>query len=161
MMPWNPGGKRHPIARGPAPVPPPVVGSRIDAYCKKCKNPTSHVLVRKLASIPTWVQCSVCESSHAFRAPSDTPAARRPPSRSDAPAARNADPEETWKKCMGAARGPSTDYSTRLSYRPGQRLSHPSFGEGVVTRQISSTVCTAVFVTGEVKLLMGNVRPSA
>ena len=32
---------------------------------------------------------------------------------------------------------------------------HPSFGEGVVARLSSATVCEVVFVKGTVKLIMG------
>lgn len=63
---------------------------------------------------------------------------------------------------MAQARGPMLAYSAGQVYRVGQPLSHPSFGNGVVVRLASSTVCAVVFLDGEKKLLMGTVaRPSA
>lgn len=62
---------------------------------------------------------------------------------------------------MAQARGPMLQYRAEQIYRVGQPLSHPSFGDGVVVRLASSTVCAVVFLDGEKKLLMGTAaRPS-
>ena len=59
---------------------------------------------------------------------------------------------------MRRARGAAVPYSTRESYAVGARLNHTTFGEGVVTRLSSSTVCEVVFANGKVKLLMRELR---
>lgn len=62
---------------------------------------------------------------------------------------------------MAQARGPILAYAAGEIYRVGQQMAHPSFGNGVVVRVGSSTVCTVVFLDGEKRLLMGTVaRPS-
>lgn len=148
-------GRRREAPRLLPPVASPAVGSLVQARCGKCKKVTSHVLVRRLAAKPTWVECSVCATAHAFRSPSDF-ARDRARRMGSGPATVVASAEEQWKSTMARARGPALVYSTRDRYPVGQRLSHPSFGEGVVTRWASTTVCAVIFPDGEKKLLMGS-----
>ena len=145
---------RHREPAKPVPlVASPQVGSSIDASCSKCRRVTSHVIVRKLGFKPTWVDCSVCSEGHPFRLPARAGRAVR---RLPAPTT----PEDAWKNAMSGSRGPLLAYSTCQSYRVGQQLTHPSFGNGVVIRLASPTVCEVFFSEGEKKLLMGTTtRP--
>jgi hypothetical protein len=56
---------------------------------------------------------------------------------------------------MRRAQGDATAYSTTARYAIGARVSHKTFGEGVVARLASSTVCEVVFLERTVKLVMG------
>jgi hypothetical protein len=127
------------------------VGSHIDAACTKCKSITSHIVIAKLESLPTRVECRTCSSLHAYRSP-------RRVSKAPAPRAEVRSPEVIWQDAMRRARGVSVPYSTRDNYAVGTRLNHSSFGEGVVARLASTTVCEVLFETGSVKLLMGTWR---
>ncbi len=123
-----------------------LVGSRVDAVCSRCKRTTPHVLIRKLGSKPTSVQCSVCAVEHAFRAPRPASAAPALPS--------TATPEDVWRRSMSRARGVAIPYAMTGHYAVGQKLSHASFGDGVVAALPSSTVCEVIFANGRTKLLM-------
>jgi hypothetical protein len=56
---------------------------------------------------------------------------------------------------MRRAQGEAIRYSTSGHYAVGARLRHASFGDGVVARLSSATVCEVIFETGTVKLVMG------
>jgi hypothetical protein len=128
-----------------------MVGAEIQTSCTKCKSVTTHVVVAKLGSVPTSVQCRTCSTLHAYR----TARSARP---------KGATPidertvEVIWQDAMRRARGAAVAYSASSYYEVGARLSHLSFGEGVVSRLPSTTVCEVIFSTGPVKLLMGGSR---
>jgi hypothetical protein len=121
-----------------------VVGGELQAICGKCKARTLHLVVAKIGVKPTRVECRTCKDTHAYktvvRQPAVTP---------------NMTPEEAWKTSMRRAQGEATEYSPSARYLIGARLSHKTFGEGVVMRLASSTVCEVVFLERTVKLVMG------
>jgi hypothetical protein len=127
-----------------------TVGSNVDASCTKCKTVTSHVIMAKVGAVPARVQCLTCSTLHAYRAP------RRPSAR--APAIDERSVEQIWHDAMKRCRAAVVPYSTRQHYEIGARVNHLSFGEGVVSRLQSTTVCEVIFMTGAVKLLMGSTR---
>jgi hypothetical protein len=134
--------------RAPAPkVAPPaglVVGGEIQALCGKCKARTPHLVVAKIGVKPTRVECRTCKDTHAYKTVARTIAVTS-----------NMTPEEAWKASMRRAQGEATAYSPTARYAVGARVSHKTFGEGVVARLASSTVCEVVFLERTVKLVMG------
>jgi len=56
----------------------------------------------------------------------------------------------------GAAAGPPVAYSVSREFEQGQRIKHPTFGDGVVVRISSRTVCEVVFPEGPRRLLMSS-----
>jgi hypothetical protein len=124
-----------------------TVGGYVNAACGKCKAITSHIVLAKVGVRPTRVECRTCHAMHAYR-PSAT-------TRSASARAAEPSPEEVWTNSMRQARGPTVPYATSGQYAVGMRLKHPTFGEGVVVRLASATVCEVVFAKGMVKLIMG------
>jgi len=138
-----------------------AVGSYVDAVCGKCRDVTSHIVLAKIGPKPTRVECRTCHASHLYREPGGTAArsgANRTPAKGGkkTTAATQAKPEEAWAKAMRSATGPPVAYSTAHHFELGQRVRHPTFGEGVVVRLASATVCEMVFSTGPRRLLMGS-----
>ncbi len=119
-----------------------VLGIEIDTRCKKCRATTKHVVTGKVGSKPTRVRCSVCELEHEYT----ITRARR--------ASESAPHQLPWAEAVARARGVTTDYSAGASYLNGARVRHASFGEGVVVRIASPTVCEVLFEERTVKLLM-------
>ncbi|HZR81528.1 MAG TPA: hypothetical protein VFD92_10570 [Candidatus Binatia bacterium] len=148
------GDKQRPI------TPTVTVGSSIDAVCATCKRVTPHDVIRKVGALPTQVGCSVCHSEHPYKSPV---ALARSKERRAATVAAAAPPcwEALWTKAMTRAGGTAIPYSMEQRFAIGQRLAHPSFGEGVVTTIGSSTVCTVLFVSGERRLLMASPTRTA
>ena len=149
MVNGQTGKRRAAAGKGETAVPVVSVGAHVNASCGKCKSVTSHIVLAKVGARPTRVECRVCHAMHAYK----TSATSR------APSARAAEqtPEEVWTSSMRQARGATVPYATSGRYTVGARLKHPTFGEGVVARLSSNTVCEVVFITGTVKLIMGAV----
>lgn len=127
-----------------------TVGSDVNASCSKCRTATIHIVMTKVGSVPARVQCRTCMTLHAYRAP------RQTVMRAAAAAARTVD--EIWQDAMKRCRSAVVPYSAGAHYTVGSRLNHLSFGEGVVSRLQSTTVCEVIFAQGTVKLLMGTAR---
>ena len=145
-----------------------AVGGYVDAYCGKCKDVTSHIVLAKVGAKPTRVECRTCHAMHQYKAAAT---AAKPSSGTKAPGSRTTTrskaaepkPEEAWAASMRQARGEAIKYEPGGQYVVGNRLNHARFGEGVVVRLSSGTVCEVVFKTGTVKLIMGAAqgrRPS-
>jgi hypothetical protein len=134
---------------------PGAIGSYVDAACGKCKSITSHIVLAKVGSNPTRVECRTCHAMHAYRLPGTKKAAAKSQAgRTTAAKAAKQTPEETWATHMRQAKGVAVPYSPSGQFALGSRVKHPSFGEGVVARQSSPTVCEVVFAERTVKLLM-------
>lgn len=141
------------------------VGSTVEATCGKCRDVTSHVVLARIGGKPSRVECRVCHATHQYRAPAGgAKTAARPgakPSggtrrKAGGSAAASLPPEEVWAKAMRGAAGTAVAYATNRRFEVGQKLQHSTFGEGVVVRLASPTVCEVVFSTGPRKLLMGS-----
>jgi hypothetical protein len=127
------------------------IGATVSAACGKCKAKTPHVVLAKLGVKPTRVQCSTCKDAHAYRAA----LVRRAPGEPTV----ELTPREAWERGMRRATGEVMPYVAGGRYSVGERVRHESFGEGVVARVASSTVCEVLFLERTVKLLMGSSPP--
>jgi len=145
-MNWQTGRRRPPIAKVEA-APGLVVGAEIQAACGKCKIRTGHTVIAKVGVKPTRVECLTCKDVHAYKAaPTRRPALAR---------IDNLSPEEAWNVSMRHTQGVvAMPYVAGGRYAVGGRVVHPSFGEGVVARLSSPTVCEVVFSSRTVKLIM-------
>jgi hypothetical protein len=119
-----------------------VVGTEIETRCRACKGATKHLVVTKVGSKPARVRCLKCELEHEYTAPRPRRVAETAPR------------QLPWAEALAQARGAATTYSATASYLAGSRVSHPSFGEGIVVRLASATVCEVLFEERMVKLLM-------
>jgi hypothetical protein len=141
-----------------------TVGSHVDARCGKCRDVTSHIVLAKIGGKPTRVECRACHASHLFRPPSAgssragsaTRTAGATKGTKKGAGADKPKPEEAWAKAMRSSTGPAVSYATAHRFEMGQRIRHSTFGEGVVVRLASPTVCEVMFATGARRLLMGS-----
>jgi hypothetical protein len=120
----------------------PVLGTEVETRCRACRAITKHVVVAKVGAKPTRVRCGTCDLEHEYT----ITRARR--------TADAAPLQLPWAEAIARARGTATPYSASASYLTGARVSHASFGEGVVVRVASPTVCEVLFEERTVKLLM-------
>ena len=131
------------------------VGSHVEAACGKCKDTTSHVVLAMTGGKPSRVECRACHAHHAYRVPGGSAAARPARKRGAAPATTRS-AEEIWASAMRQATANALTYTMSERFDPGQRLKHATFGEGVVSKILSPTVCEVTFRDGVRKLLMGH-----
>ena len=111
------------------------VGADVESVCGKCGD-TWHVVVAKVGEDIAKVQCKECGAYHRHRPPGGAPARRQKRARERAPATKRARASAEVKRpeplVSPDTSAPPVPYSIRERYEPGQRISHPSFGEGVV-----------------------------
>jgi len=108
------------------------VGADVEALCSKCGD-VWHVVVAKVGDRIVKVQCKQCSGYHRYKSPHGAPVEKKlpaaiRPAREAKPAVerfeRPAVPADLSK--------PSRTYRASEAFVIGERIDHPSFGQGVV-----------------------------
>jgi hypothetical protein len=127
-----------------------AVGADIEALCSKCGD-VWHVVVAKVGDKVVKVQCKQCSGYHRYKSPhaaaagekkAATPRAPRAPRTTDGPVERIARPQVTADLSK-----PPRPYRPVDKYEVGERVDHPTFGQGVV-ESIDGGKATIFFATG-------------
>jgi hypothetical protein len=130
------------------------VGADIEALCSKCGD-VWHVVVAKVGEKVAKVQCKQCGGYHKYKSPhaaaaagagaggERTTAPRMPRATKDhAPVERIAKPA-----VQADLSKPPRSYRPVDKYEIGERVDHPSFGQGVV-ESVDGAKATIFFATG-------------
>jgi hypothetical protein len=126
------------------------VGADIEAHCGRCGT-TWHVVVAMVDGRVAQVECRECGRRHRARTgPTGAPRAHRRTGETSTRAARAAKPIVEADREQ-----PAVAYSTKQTYRPGQRIEHPAFGPGVVERVLGATKVQIFFAGGSRILAQG------
>ena len=124
-------------------------GDDVEALCSKCGD-VWHVVVAKVGEQIVKVQCKQCSGYHRYKSPHGAPAAKRQPSLSTPRPPREAKaPVERFEKPAVAAdlTKPVRTYRASEKFAVGERVEHPSFGQGVVEVSEPGKM-TVFFATG-------------
>jgi hypothetical protein len=128
------------------------VGADVEALCAKCGD-VWHVVVAKVGQQIVKVQCKQCSGYHRYKSPHGAPADRklpaaiRPP-REAKPTAPRAPVERFEKPAVAADLSkPARSYRASELFEVGERIEHPSFGQGVVEIAEPGKI-TVFFVSG-------------
>lgn len=161
------------------------VGEDIDAWCTKCREDTIHVVValKPGNAGPKRVECKSCHGQHMYHAPklpsrsapqtqpavvNRSAAARNPPPPKPpkaprpaaAPAAAPLAGVREWSRRMEelASRADLEirPYSMRDRFAPGDPVSHPKFGKGIVVEVLEAKKCAILFEEGRKVLAMNS-----
>src|SRR4051812_806815 len=114
-----------------------AVGADVEALCSKCGD-VWHVVVAKVGERIVKVQCKQCGGYHRYKSPHGAPKEVRQPSMfgpkaQRAPTADRAPGERFEKPAVAADLSkPSRTYRASEKFVVGERVDHPSFGQGVV-----------------------------
>lgn len=110
-----------------------AVGADIESLCSKCGD-VWHVVVAKEGDKIAKVLCKQCGGQHRYRSPHGAPASAKMPSNKRPPKEPRATVSERFEKPAVAAdlTKPSTPYRASASYAVGDRIDHPSFGQGII-----------------------------
>lgn len=141
-------------------------GSEIDAWCTKCRMDLGHRIVAMVGGAPKRVLCLTCNTEHNYRAPKTAkqrdPAVRlrgtrgeseKPAATGGVRAAAKARTEhqryEIWaSKTLGQAVDAFTRYSMERTFRVGELVMHPKFGEGYVEQVVEGGKVNVMFREG-------------
>lgn len=107
-----------------------------------------HVVVAKVGEQIAKVQCKQCGGYHRYRSPHGAPAAKKMPAATRPPKEPKA-PVERFERPSVAAdlTKPSRTYRASELFEIGDRIDHPSFGQGVVELAEPGKI-TVFFATG-------------
>jgi hypothetical protein len=124
-----------------------AVGADIESLCSKCGD-VWHVVVAKVGDKIVKVLCKQCNGTHRYKPPHGAPAEKKLPSSLRPPREPKA-PVERFEKPAVAAdlTKPARPYRASEKFEVGERIDHPSFGQGVVELAEPGKI-TVFFATG-------------
>lgn len=122
-----------------------AVGKEIVCYCTRCKMDLGHTIMAAVGGAPARVMCRTCKSEHNYKPkkgvsdPGATPK-RSIPNRSGTAKERVVEKtvpiEVEWLRQMNANTNTLREYAANENFKVGDRIAHPTFGEGIVQKQI-------------------------
>jgi hypothetical protein len=126
----------------------------------------SHTIMSMVGGIPARVMCRTCKSEHNFKAkkgvkePGAVAASRGSPGTTTRkprePKAEKTVPIELeWMKQMNASTKPKREYAANVAFTSGDRLAHPTFGDGVVQKLIYPNKIEVIFKSDLKTLIHG------
>src|SRR5262245_12335675 len=138
-----------------------TVGKEALSYCTSCKMDLNHMIVALKGDRIAKVQCLTCKKEHVYRAPKGITEpgvapkkATRARKKKDTEAEQAVSVEAEWEKLMAAHReAPLKPYSTKAHFGLGDKLSHPTFGDGIVGKLIYPNKLEVIFRT-DIKVLI-------
>jgi hypothetical protein len=131
------------------------VGKEMVSYCTRCKMDFSHTIMSMVGGMPSRVMCRTCKSEHNYKPKKgvkEPGATATGSTRTAAPrVAREAKAEKTvpveleWMKQLNASNRPMREYAANESFTLGDRIKHPTFGEGVVQKLVHPNKVEIIF----------------
>ena len=129
-----------------------AVGKELVSYCTRCKMDLGHTIMSMTGGLPTRVICRTCKSEHNFKAKKgvkEPKAAASGEPKVKAPRKTKADKvvpvELEWMKQINSSSRPVRPYAANEGFKLGDRVAHPSFGEGVVQKLIYPNKMEIIF----------------
>ena len=153
----------------------PSVGADIEALCSKCGD-VWHVVVAKVGADIAKVQCKQCGGYHRYRRPGPAGAvaaktAKPAPARRTAsgsgvsrPAGRASTAASRSRASAAAAAfnpdlsAPTRPYHMRETFHPGEQISHPRFGVGLVEQSSEPGKMAVLFSDG--RRILAQAKPT-
>jgi len=137
-----------------------MAGKEALAYCTSCKMDLNHVIVAVKGDRIAKVQCLTCKKEHVYKAPKGAvepkkkPKKAKKPTKAEAEEAGSHSIEVEWQKLMAAHRdAPSKPYGMKGYFGLGDKINHPTFGEGIVGKLIYPNKLEVIFQM-DVKVLI-------
>lgn len=137
------------------------------AYCGQCKMDLSATVVAMRGDQVVRVQCRTCRGERAYRAPKGvTDPKMAPPPKTTTRGARTASGERPdhsvgaeWRKEMLAHKDrPANAYGAKNQMGVGDKIAHPTFGEGIVMKMIHPNKAEILFEMDLKVLICGGPR---
>ena len=138
------------------------------AYCMSCRMDLAHIIMAMKGDQVLRCQCKTCKKEHTYKAPKGVtepgaaPPAKAPRKRAEgaSKASASVPVDEEWQKVMSKASGvPAKSYSTKEKFRVGEKIAHPTFGEGIVGKHIFPNKIEVLFQT-DLKVLIHGGAPA-
>jgi len=124
-----------------------AVGADVESLCSKCGD-VWHVVVAKVGDRIAKVECKECHSIHRYKDPKGVKQAAAAPRRRTSSSKAKSSAAPVVEAVPADLSKPVRGYSTRESFEPGERISHVTFGEGVVQRATGPGKIEVLFADG-------------
>lgn len=129
------------------------VGKELVSYCTRCKMDLGHTIMSMIGGLPSRVMCRTCKSEHNFKAKkgikepgTEAAGASEKNKTPRAPKAEKVIPVELeWMKQINSSPRAVRPYAANESFKLGDRVNHPTFGEGVVQKIIHPNKMEIIF----------------
>ena len=142
-----------------------AVATQALAYCTSCKMDLNSIIVAMKADRIAKVQCLTCKKEHAYKAPKgiDSPEkkpTKRASKKKEAQEAATAQSiEMEWEKLMNQNKeAPIKGYSLQAHFVLGDKIKHPTFGDGIVGRLIYPNKIEVLFRNDLIILIYAGSR---
>ena len=136
------------------------VGADVEALCSKCGD-VWHVVVAKVGQQIVKVQCKQCSGYHRYKSPHGAPADKKLPATHRPPREPRAPVERFEKPAVPADLSrPARPYRASELFEVGERIDHPSFGQGVIELSEAGKI-TVFFGSGRRVLVQAKTAASA
>jgi len=132
-----------------------AVGKEMVCYCTRCKMDLGHTIMSMIGGMPSRVICRTCKSEHNYKpkkgvkepgatatGSTRTVVARAP---REAKAEKVVPVELEWMKQLNSSSKPMREYAANESFGVGDRIKHPTFGEGVVQKLVHPNKVEIIF----------------
>ena len=134
------------------------VGQEVDSICGKCKDTTIHIILAMVGDAIAKVQCKRCDAQHRYRPPKDSQSKTKVKTKSSKPKAAPRRGSKKRRALIEPTIEPNLDreiapYSLFNDYEPGDRISHPKFGDGLV-EEITGDNKMQVFFEDERRMMI-------
>lgn len=139
------------------------VGKETLAYCTRCKMDLTHTIASMIGDRIARVHCKTCRSDHNYRAPKGVTEPGAEGTASSAIRGTRSAPRErvaavpvsvAWQTKMSQFKDrPIQVYSAKSKYQMGDRIKHPTFGDGVVEKTIFPNKVEIIFES-DIKVLI-------
>ena len=142
------------------------VGSELESYCGRCKMVLNHRVVAMVDDQPRRVRCLTCNSEHNHRvAKAKTKTTTRKSSgssstrRSSSSSSSQSSAAARWSALVSTWNDETAKpYNMYETFKVEDRITHVSFGKGVVTEIPGPDKIITLFESGEKMLMQGKTR---
>ncbi len=118
-------------------------GKEVLSYCNGCKAALAHIIVVMKGDLPGKVTCKTCNKTHVFKDPSKVNTTKTRAKRVTKRKTKSS--VLSWSEVMAKAKGPAKQYSPKGKFTEGDMIDHPSFGKGVVEKNLDGNKIIVLF----------------
>jgi ribosomal protein L44E len=140
-----------------------LVGKDVEAYCRKCKADTWHVVTVVKNGKVAKVICKICNATHAYKAPEKEEPKAKAASLSTRRRATGTKRisgrgKKDWGTLVGQIEDKQlADYAISGEFSSTPAIRHKNFGVGVVTKVLTKNKIEVLFQEGT-KILAQNLE---
>ena len=130
------------------------VGTEVQAYCRKCKENSIHVITSIKNDMIDKVICNGCKSTHKYKPPLEPDAIEAEKAKAAVPKVKKSRASTAWNRAMAAGdEDAAIEYKFDKNYEPKTMINHKKFGFGIVKKVLTVRKIEVLFQDGLKKLV--------